>query len=114
MTEWVKQEIEEFPFHGTIYSVIQGHGDEDDSEIIIYDGMMDSHMRFDEEGDVMQTSSYIVSIPLIKNDMQEYIIPKKGDKIQINEYGFVYSLTVDNSTPSQIGGVSIYATRNSW
>lgn len=114
MTEWVKQEIEEFPFRGTIYSVIQGHGDEDDSEIIIYDGMMDSNMRKDENGNTLQTSEYIISIPLIKNDMQEYIIPKKGDKIVVDEYGQIINLIVDNSTPSQLGGVSIYSTRQSW
>lgn len=114
MSKWVKQEIDEFPYHGTIYSVIQGHGDEDDSEVVIYDGVIDSHMRSDKEGDIMQTSDYIVSIPLVKNDMQEYIIPKKGDKIRVNEYGMSYYLTVNNSTPSQLGGVSIYATRNSW
>ena len=38
----------------------------------------------------------------------------KGDKISINRYGETFNLTVDNADPSQLGGVSIYATRNSW
>jgi hypothetical protein len=75
---------------------------------------MDEHMATDEEGRVMQTSSYIISIPLTKNNEGNWIVPRKGDKISINRYGETFNLTVDNADPSQLGGVSIYATRNSW
>ena len=44
----------------------------------------------------------------------EKLYPKKGDKITITRYGETFKLTFDNADPSQLGGVSIYATRNSW
>lgn len=80
---------------------------EEDTAVVVYEGVMDEHMREDESGNVLQTSSYIISIPLI-------IIPKKGDKIEIEVFGDKFTLTVDNAEPSQLGGVSVYATRNSW
>ena len=87
---------------------------EEDTEVVIYDGEMDEHMITPETGSVLQTSSYIISIPLTKNENDEYIIPDKGDCIEIDVYGKKFTLTVDNAEPSQLGGVSIYATRNSW
>lgn len=110
----MRGEILEYPYQGTIYRVIRGAGDEPDEEVLLYEGEMDEHMVTDEIGRTLQTSRYIISIPLKKNINDEWIIPRKGDKINITTYGVSFSLDVDNAEPSQIGGVSIYATRNSW
>ena len=116
----VRDEILEYPYTGTIKRVIQGKGSKPDTEELLYEGVMDEHMVTDEEGKTLQTSSYIVSIPLTmtfpteEGGEPEWIVPKKGDKISITRYGETFKLTVDNAEPSQIGGVSIYATRNSW
>ena len=116
----VRDEILEYPYTGTIKRVVQGKGSKPDTEELLYEGVMDEHMVTDEEGKTLQTSSYIVSIPLTKTvpteegEEPEWIVPKKGDKISITRYGETFKLTVDNAEPSQIGGVSIYATRNSW
>jgi hypothetical protein len=75
---------------------------------------MDEHMVTSEEGRTLQTSSYIISIPLTKNESGKWIVPRKGDKIFVTRYDETFSLTVDNAEPSQLGGVSIYASRNSW
>lgn len=110
----MREEILEYPYQGTIKRVIQGQGDEKDQVQLLYQGVMDEHMVTDDEGRTLQTSSYIISIPLTKNIRDKYIIPRKGDKIEITRYDETFSLTVDNAEPSQLGGVSIYATRNSW
>lgn len=106
--------IEEFPYNGTIKRIVQGRGDEKDTEILLYEGVMDEHMVTDEEGKTLQTSSYIISIPLTKNVEGKWIVPRKGDKIEITVYGETFSLIVDNAEPSQLGGVSVYASRKSW
>lgn len=110
----LRDEILEYPYTGTIIRVIQGKGSNPDTEVVLYDGVMDEHMVTDEEGRTLQTSSYIISIPLTKDNNGNWIIPRKGDKISITRYGETFKLTVDNAEPSQIGGVSIYAARNSW
>lgn len=110
----IREEILEYPYSGTITRVIAGKGMQKDTELVIYDGVMDEHMMTDEQGRVMQTASYVISIPLTQNESGEWIVPHKGDKISITRYGETFNLTVDNADPSQLGGVSIYATRNSW
>ena len=110
----VRNEILEYPYTGTIKRVVQGKGDNPDTEVLLYEGMMDEHMVTDEEGRTLQTSSYIISIPLTKNAGGDWVVPRKGDRISITRYGETFSLTVDNAEPSQLGGVSIYASRNSW
>lgn len=110
----IRDEILEYPYTGTITRVIAGKGMQKDQVLTIYEGVMDEHMLTDEEGRTMQTSSYIISIPLTKDEDDNWIVPRKGDKISITRYGETFSLTVDNADPSQIGGVSIYAARNSW
>lgn len=107
-------EILEYPYNGTIIRVIAGKGDNDDTEITLYEGVMDEHMVTDEEGRIMQTSSYIISIPLTKNENDEWIVPRKGDKVTVTRYGETFSFEVDNAEPSQLGGVSIYCARKSW
>lgn len=109
-----KEEIAEYPYEGTITRTIAGKGMGKDTVLTIYEGVMDEHMATDEEGRVMQTSSYIVSIPLTKDENDEWIVPHKGDKISLTRYGETFNMTVDNADPSQLGGVSIYATRSSW
>lgn len=94
--------------------IIQGKGSKPDTEVLLYEGAMDEHMVTDEEGKTMQTSSYIITIPLTKDEGDNWIVPRKGDKITITRLGETFKLTVDNASPSQLGGVSIYATRNSW
>ena len=110
----IRDEILEYPYTGTITRVIAGKGMQKDTELVIYEGMMDEHMVTDEEGRTMQTSSYIISIPLTKDGEGEWVVPRKGDKISITRYGETFLLTVDNAEPSQLMGVSIYASRNSW
>lgn len=110
----MREEILEYPFQGVIYHVIQGKGSQKDTEVLIYEGVMDEHMVTDEEGHTLQTSSYVISIPLTKDGNGKYIIPRKGDRIEITRYDETFKLTVDNSEPSQLGGVSIFAVRNSW
>ena len=109
-----RDEILEYPYQGTITRIIEGQGDEEDTEVTLYEGAMDEHMVTDNEGRVLQTSSYIVSIPLVKDENESYIIPKKGDKISLTRYGEELMFVVDNSEPSQLLGVSIYATRKVW
>jgi hypothetical protein len=109
-----RDEILEYPYQGTITRIIEGHGDEDDTEVTLYEGVMDEHMVTDDEGRVLQTSSYIISIPLTKDDNDNYIIPRSGDNISLVRYGESLKFVVENAEPSQIGGVSIYATRKVW
>lgn len=109
-----RDEILEYPYCGTISRVIDGLGKEGDTEIVIYEGEMDEHMVTDEEGSTMQTASYIISIPLVKCEQGNWIVPRKGDKIRITRYGETFELRVDNADPSQLGGVSIYAVRTDW
>ena len=110
----MRDEILEYPYYGTIKRLIEGSGREQDQEILVYEGVMDEHMVSDEEGRTMQTSSYIISIPLTKDENGNWVVPRKGDKISITRYGETFDLTVDNVEPSQLNGVSIYASRNSW
>lgn len=110
----VRDEILEYPYTGTITRIVEGHGDEEDEVVEIYNGVMDETMMTDDEGRVLQTSSYIVSIPLIKDTNDNYVIPVKGDKIELVRYGQTITFDVDNAEPSQLGGVSIYATRKNW
>ena len=107
-------EILEYPYTGTIVRVIAGKGDNDDTEITLYEGAMDEHMITDEEGRSLQTASYIISIPLTKDTNDDWIVPRKGDRIELERYGETFNLVVDNAEPSQLGGVSIHATRQSW
>lgn len=110
----MKDEILEYPYEGMITRTIAGKGMQPDTVITVYEGVMDEHMVTDEEGRVMQTSSYIISIPLTQDEEGIWIVPHKGDKISLTRYGETFNLTVDNADPSQLGGVSIYATRSSW
>ena len=103
-----------FPFTGRIIHITPGEGRNDDVESVIYEGIMDMHMQNDEIGRSLQTSSYIVSIPLVKNADGNFAIPRKGDNVFVNRYGEEIRLVVDNAEPSQLGGVSIYSTREDW
>lgn len=108
------EEISEFPYYGTITRVIAGVGRQKDTTTLLYEGVMDEHMTYAEEGHTLQTSSAIISIPLTQDSDGKWIVPRKGDKISLTRYGEVIEYEVDNAEPSQLGGVSIYAVRNSW
>lgn len=110
----IRDEIAEYPYTGTIKRVYQGKGKEKDTEVLLYEGAMDEHMVTDEEGRMLQTASYIISIPLTQDNKGNWIMPRKGDKVSVTRYGETFTLTVDNAEPSQLGGISIYASRNSW
>ena len=107
-------EISEYPYSGTITRVIEGKGRNPDTILVVYEGVMDEHMVTDEEGTTLQTSSYIISIPLTKDEDGNWRVPRKGDKITLTRYGETMELVVDNAEPSQLGGISIYAARNIW
>ena len=109
-----RDEILEYPYQGTITRLIEGQGDEEDTEVTLYEGVMDEHMVTDNEVRVRQTTSYIISIPLTKDENDNYIVPKKGDKITLERYGETILFVVDNSEPSQLMGISIYSTRKVW
>jgi len=108
----IKGEILEYPYQGTIKRIVEGENE--DYEVLVYEGVMDEHMVSDEEGRTLQTASYIISIPLTKDENGDWIVPRKGDKISLTRYSETFDLIVDNADPSQIGGVSIYAARNTW
>lgn len=110
----IRDEILEYPYTGTITRIIPGNGRNKDTRRVLYSGVMDEHMVSDEIGHTMQTSSYIISIPLTKSSSGTWIVPVKGDEISLTRYGETFTLTVDNAEPSQLGGVNIYATRNNW
>ena len=111
---FTRDEILEYPYNGVVKRVEEGQGDEEDVEIVIYEGVMDEHMTTDDEGRMLQTSSYIISMPLTKDANDEYIIPRKGDKIELVRYGEAMDFEVDNAEPSQLGGISVYCTRKIW
>ena len=71
-----RDEISEYPYEGTITRIIAGKGMAKDTELVVYEGVMDEHMATDEEGKTMQTSSYIVSIPLISDEDGNWIVPR--------------------------------------
>ena len=111
----VRDDILEYPYNGFITRTVDAERCyEDDSQIVIYNGVMDEHMAVDDEGHTLQTSSYIISIPLTRNESNEWIVPRKGDEISLQRYGETLEFVVDNAEPSQLGGVSIYATRKIW
>ena len=110
----IRDEIMEYPYVGVITRTIECHGDDEDTTQVIYDGVMDETMSTDDEGRVLQTASYVISIPLTQTQSGEYIIPLKGDEITLTRYGQVVKFAVDNAEPSQLGGVSIYSTRKDW
>jgi hypothetical protein len=110
----MRDEILEYPYQGVIIRTIEGHGDEDDTDVVIYNGVMDEHQVTVDEGKILQTADYIISIPLTKTDRGQYIIPRKGDKISLERYGEHLDFVVDNAEPSQLEGISIYVTRKNW
>ena len=57
---------------------------------------------------------YVVSMPLTQDSEGNYIIPIKGDSIELVRYGQTLLLEVNNAEPSQLQGISVYCTRNKW
>lgn len=110
----MRDEILEYPYNGVITRVVEGHGDEDESIVEIYRGVMDEHQTTDDEGRLLRTASYIISIPLTQDNNGRYIIPRKGDLVSLERYGEQLEFVVDNAEPSQLEGISVYVTRKSW
>ena len=109
--------VEEYPYTGTINRIVTTQADNGDiaeTTKEIYSGEMDFSLQNDKNGIVAQTSSYIVSIPLILGSDNKYNIPHKDDIITVDNYGESINLKVDNAIPSQLGGITIYATRGDW
>ncbi|MFA6875609.1 MAG: hypothetical protein WCQ87_03110 [Parabacteroides sp.] len=90
------------------------NGDTQTTSQTIYSGMMDESMNTPEVGETAQTSNYIVTIPLTIDAGGKYIIPKKDDKIMVVTYDEVIPLVVENGTVSQLGGITINASRGDW
>ena len=109
--------IEEYPFSGEISRTVvvkdEVTGDTDEQQIVIYSGNMDCSMNTAEVGNVAQTSDYVISIPL-KDINGNSIIVRKNDIISINMNGDSFTLSINNYIPSQVGGISIYASRGDW
>lgn len=110
----LRDEISEYPYTGVVRRKVEGQGDEDDVDVVIYEGVMDGHMTTDDEGHTLQTSSYVISMPLTKDDNGNYIVPRKGDEISLVRFGETLEFVVDNAEPSQLGGISVYSTRKAW
>ena len=53
-------------------------------------------------------------MPLTKDTEGKYIIPKKDDIIVLNEYGTNITFIVQNYMVSQLGGITIRASRGQW
>ena len=102
--------IEEFPFSGTIVRTT-ANALGDISETTVYDGKMDVSLNTAIVGNIAQTSDYIVSMPM---DKTNYVSLKKTDVITVDMYGDILTLTIDNYIPSQIGGLTVYASRGDW
>ena len=109
-----RDEILEYPYTGVVTRITPGVGRQDDTEEILYEGVMDEHQTAEEVGRTLQTASYILRIPLTKAEDGSWIVPHKGDKVELNRWGEVIRFEVDNAEVSQLGGVSIYASRQSW
>jgi hypothetical protein len=110
----LRDEISEYPYTGIVRRKVEGQGDEDDVDVVIYEGVMDEHMATDDDGHTLQTASYVISMPLTKDDKGNYIVPRKGDEISLVRYGETLGFVVDNAEPSQLGGISVYSTRKAW
>ena len=108
--------IKEFPYSGIItrkVSVEEDNGDTTETINEVYNGMMDATMNTAEVGNVAQTSDYVISIPL-KDINGNSVIIRKNDIISINMNGDSFTLSINNYIPSQVGGISIYASRGDW
>lgn len=110
--------VEEYPFSGIINRTVvnkdDNTGETSEQKVVIYDGKMDYSMNTAEIGNVAQTSNYVVFMPLTKDINGKHILPKKNDMITISSYDESFTLTVNNYVASQIGGITIYASRGDW
>lgn len=110
----MRDEILEYPYCGRVIRVHAGHGDEDDTYEVIYKGVMDLTLREKEIAHTMQTATYVVSMPLVRDASCEYVIPHKDDWIEMMRYGERLTFEVDNAEPSQLGGVTCHVVRKDW
>lgn len=102
--------IDEYPFTGRIYHIKESSFG-DDTEIEVYSGAMDVNLQTDEQGTTAQTATYIVSIPLPEVNGKYQNPVRKNYLIECDVYGETFQMEVDNYIPSNLGGITIYATR---
>jgi hypothetical protein len=108
--------VVEYPFTGVIKRntgsdpILGTEG----TSTIIYSGEMDYGVNTAKTGNIAQTSDCIVSMPLIKDNGGNYILPKKEDIITVNVFGDVFDATIVNYEVSQLGGITVYVTRGGW
>lgn len=110
--------IQEYPFSGIIKRTVTLEDpvtkETSEETVTIYSGEMDCSMNTAEVGKIAQTSDYVVSMPLVKDSNNKYVFPKKNDEIIVSTYDDSFTLTVNNYMPSQLGGITIYASRGDW
>jgi hypothetical protein len=109
-------DVVEYPFAGVIkrstgYDPILGTGG---TTTTIYSGVIDYGVNTAKTSNIAQTSDCIVSMPLIKSSGGSYALPKKDDIITINAFGDIFDATIVTYEVSQLGGITIYATRGGW
>ena len=108
--------VSEFPYTGVITrkeSVEDENHEITETEVEVYNGVMDYSLNTSEAGSVAQTSNYIIYMPLTQDINGKYILPKRGDRISLNAYGDMIELTVNDCLVSQLGGITVYATNGS-
>ena len=105
--------VSEYPYIGVITrkeSVEDENHEITETDVEVYNGEIDYSLNTSEVGLVAQTSNYILSMPLTQDVSGNYILPKRGDKVSLNAYGETIELKVNDYIPSQVGGITIYAT----
>ena len=53
-------------------------------------------------------------MPLVIDSNNKYVFSKKNDEIIVSTYDDSFTLTVNNYMSSQLGGITIYASRGDW
>ena len=109
--------IDPYPYQGIITrstTTVNDVGDTTTENLEVYNGKMDYTLLSAESGQTAQTAIYTVCIPLTKDASNNYKIPKKDDKIILNEYGTNITFIVQNYMVSQLGGITISASRGQW
>jgi len=107
-------DLNEFPYEAVITRTILSDNGDTPNDITIYEGPIDYTMPTAEIGQIAQTSDYIIFMPLVIDVAGKFVIPKKNDKISVTGLGDNFILIVNNYEPSQLGRLTIYATRGGW
>lgn len=106
--------INEFPSTGSFIHIEESSLGAD-SEVTVYDGIMDIQVSSAEINMVGQESNYMVYMPLILDDSGNFVNPiRKGDKFIGNCFGESISGRVQNSSPSLLGKLNVWIQRENW